>query len=40
MGIPIVAQQVKNLTNIHENGCSIPDLTQWIKELALLQTAV
>ena len=35
-GVPIVAQQVKNLTIIHENAGLIPGLTQWIKDLALL----
>ena len=38
-GIPVVAQQVKNLTNIHKNVGSIPGLTQWVKDLALLQAA-
>ena len=30
LGIPIVAQRVKNPTSIHEDACSIPGLTQWI----------
>ena len=30
-GAPIVAQQVKSLTGIHEDMGSIPDLTQWVK---------
>ena len=29
LGIPIVAQQVKNLTSIHEDAGWIPGLTQW-----------
>ena len=33
--VPVVAQQVKNLTSIHEDVGLIPDLTQWVKDLAL-----
>ena len=29
--VPIVAQEVKNLTNIHKDASLIPDLTQWVK---------
>ena len=29
-----------NPTGIHENMCSIRGLTQWVKELALLQAVV
>ena len=39
-GVPVVAQQVKNLTSIHENLPLIPGLAQWVKDLALLQAAV
>ena len=33
--VPIVARWIKNPTSIHEDSGSIPDLAQWIKDLAL-----
>ena len=30
----------RNFTSIHENEHSIPDLTQWFKDLALLQAVL
>ena len=40
MGVPVVAQQVKNLTSIHEDAGLSPGLTQSVKDLPLLQAAV
>ena len=31
IGVPIVAQWVKNPTSIYEDEGSIPDLDQWVK---------
>ena len=39
-GVPVVAQQVENLSSIHEDVGSIPGFIQWIKDLVLLQAAV
>ena len=35
-GVPVVSQEVKNLTSIHEDVGSIPGLVQWVKDLVLL----
>ena len=37
--VPMVAQQVKNPTSIHEDVGSIPGLTQWVTDLVLKQAA-
>ena len=35
MGVPVVAQEVKNLTSFYEDVGSIASLTQWVKEPVL-----
>ena len=34
-GVPVVAQQVMNLTSVYEDEGLIPCLAQWVKDLAL-----
>ena len=39
-GVPSVGQTLANPTRIHEDVCSIPGLSQWVKDLLLLCAAV
>ena len=35
LGVPFMAQRLTKPAGIHEDVCSIPGLTQWVKNLAL-----
>ena len=35
LGVPVVAQQLTNLTSVHENSGSIPGLIHWVKDPVL-----
>ena len=40
LGVPLVAQQVENLTGILDDMGLIPGLAQWVKDFVLPQAAV
>ena len=40
MGVPVLAQWLRNPTSIHEDTGLIPDLAQWVKDPALPRAVV
>ena len=40
LGVPVVAQEVKNLTDILEDVGSVPGLTWWVKDPAFSSCSV
>ena len=39
-GVPVVVQQVKNLTSIHEDTGSIPDIPRWVKDNSTMSCSI